>query len=150
MLYFAYGANLNKEGMKYRCPNAKPVGKFVLPNHQLVFKGVADIEERDGSLVEGVLWDITDECEQALDRFEGFPHLYVKRTYWRTTNGYSEPIMFYVMRRAEYSMPSFSYLETIRQGYRDFKLDQRCLDYALTYTEENSSGVKYYSMQWGS
>ena len=43
MFYFAYGANLNLQNMRYRCPNAKVVGHLNLPEYQLVFKGVADI-----------------------------------------------------------------------------------------------------------
>ena len=71
MFYFAYGANLNIENMKYRCPNAKPIVKFSMPNYKLVFKGVADIEYSINDSVEGVLGDSTDTCEQALDVFEG-------------------------------------------------------------------------------
>ena len=149
MLYFAYGANLNKAGMERRCPNAVPVGKFIMPNHQLVFKGVADIEEQEGSFVEGVLWDITDECEKALDRFEGYPYLYIKKLHWKQCNGFAEPVMFYVMKKSELSFPSQGYVDCIREGYEDFNLDQRCLDYALNYTKKNDSGLKHYSVQWG-
>jgi hypothetical protein len=42
MLYFAYGSNLNIAGMAQRCPAAKPVSRFLLPNARLVFRGVAD------------------------------------------------------------------------------------------------------------
>ena len=76
MLYFAYGSNLNQEQMSGRCPDAKPLGKFTLENWRLVFRGVADIEPHEGSLLMCGLWDITSRDEKNLDRYEGFPRLY--------------------------------------------------------------------------
>ena len=77
-LYFAYGANLNVEHMEYRCPKAKPICTMNLPEWRLVFRNVADIEPAKGQSVSGLLWTITDDCEKALDIFEGYPHLYRK------------------------------------------------------------------------
>ena len=34
--YFAYGSNLNKEQMKFRCPKAKAIGGLELPKAQFV------------------------------------------------------------------------------------------------------------------
>ena len=42
MYYLAYGMNTNKEAMAHRCPKAKPMGGFYLPNYRLIFRGVAD------------------------------------------------------------------------------------------------------------
>ena len=42
MYYLAYGMNTNRDAMAARCPNAKPMGGFYLPNHRLIFRGVAD------------------------------------------------------------------------------------------------------------
>ena len=39
-LYIAYGSNLNLKQMKYRCPTAKLVGKGVVENYELQFKGM--------------------------------------------------------------------------------------------------------------
>lgn len=36
--YIAYGSNLNKDQMKYRCPDAKLVGTGSIPNYQLLFE----------------------------------------------------------------------------------------------------------------
>ena len=38
-LYIAYGSNLNLKQMKYRCPTAKLIGKGVVENYGLQFKG---------------------------------------------------------------------------------------------------------------
>ena len=79
--YFAYGANTNNENMKYRCPLAINLGKLILPDYRLVFRGVADIEPYAGSSVQGVLWEITEDCEKSLDVYEGYPHLYRKESF---------------------------------------------------------------------
>ena len=44
-LYGAYGSNLNKDQMSFRCPNAKAVTSYELKGHALKFRGVADVEE---------------------------------------------------------------------------------------------------------
>ena len=78
MLYGAYGANLNMANMEVRCPQAKPILGFTLVGFRLVFNGVADIIKHKGAKVPIGLWKITDKCEKALDKFEGFPYLYKK------------------------------------------------------------------------
>ena len=38
-LYVAYGSNLNREQMRYRCPTAKFVGTGIIEGYELQFKG---------------------------------------------------------------------------------------------------------------
>ncbi len=70
-LYFAYGSNLNKEQMVFRCPGAEPVGQASLDGWELEFRRVLTIVRKPGGVVEGGLWLITDDNELALDRYEG-------------------------------------------------------------------------------
>ena len=77
--YFAYGSNMNHEHMKMRCPKSKYLGPFELPGYKLVFRSVADVQQSKGDSVLGALFEITDECERSLDRYEGYPNLYTKR-----------------------------------------------------------------------
>ena len=49
-LYGAYGSNLNLKQMRRRCPNSYPLYAIYLDNFELAFKGVADLEEKVGSL----------------------------------------------------------------------------------------------------
>jgi len=123
MLYFAYGANTNINNMNGRCPNAKLVGNIILPDYELVFKGVADIEQRNGTEVQGVLWDITDDCERSLDIYEGFPTLYRKESFAVKIIDRIEDVMFYKMNRSEYSLPNVHYFNTIQNGYIQNDLD---------------------------
>lgn len=137
IFYFGYGANLNVGNMLFRCPNAKPVVKMVLPNYRLVFRGVADIEPAKGEEVQGAIWTITDKCEKALDRFEGFPHLYRKEYFTIKMTGQlakdfgkTADVMYYTMNSGEYDFPTQGYYSTIYQGYKDWNLDIDSLDTA--------------------
>lgn len=118
-LYFAYGANLNLDGMAYRCPKAQPVKSFYLKDWQLGFSSVATVRPEKGSCVPGALWKITKQCEQSLDMFEGYPNLYRKKTL--RIGG--DEIMFYVMNHDTPAEPDIGYLMTIAEGYEDWNLD---------------------------
>lgn len=132
-LYFAYGANTNLRSMALRCPAARPVAAATLSDSRLVFRGVADVEQEEGTKVFGALWEITPECEVALDRFEGFPRLYVKTYFPVQLHGQKRDVMMYVMRdqREQRRPPYDGYLETLREGYRHFGLPQEQLDRAI-------------------
>lgn len=130
-LYFAYGANLNHAGMAHRCPRARPVARAYLEDWELTFSGVASIRPAPGRRVPGALWEITEECERSLDRFEGWPTLYRKQ--WVRVNG--QRVMVYVMTYDDPEPPGGSYLETIRQGYRDWQLDTAELGQAIVRTQ---------------
>ena len=76
----AYGSNLNLANMATRCPDAKHLGSMYIPNWKLVFRHVADIVpsyDKEDLLPVGV-WEITKDCEKALDFYEGYPNLYGK------------------------------------------------------------------------
>jgi hypothetical protein len=74
-LYFAYGSNLDLEQMAQRCPDAEIVGPVRLENYELRFRGsgFATVAPKKGSVVYGLVWKITPNCEQSLDRYEEFP-----------------------------------------------------------------------------
>ena len=128
-IYGAYGSNMNLMQMGLRCPNAKVIGKGTLKNYRLTFrgigKGVANIEKMQGSSVPIVLWEITAKCEKALDIYEGYPRLYVKRDVKVITDEGAVTAMVYVMAK-EYEKlpaePSGYYLDTIWQGYINNKI----------------------------
>lgn len=136
-LYFAYGANLNMQGMAYRCPQAVAIQPFYLEDYRLAFSGVATIQPRSGHRVAGALWAITEECERSLDVFEGFPSMYRKETI--TVDGME--IMFYVMNSDQPWEPSIGYLMTIAQGYQDFGLPIEDLRAAVATTQEEQDDL---------
>ena len=70
-LYIAYGSNLNLKQMKYRCPTAKLVGKGVVENYELQFKGMphcsyATIAPCIGKSVPVALWSFSREMKNFL------------------------------------------------------------------------------------
>ena len=80
-LYFAYGANMEREGMARRCPRAKPLGLARLARHRLAVmrEGWLTVARDQRATVHGVLWDLAFADIPALDRYEGLPHgLYAK------------------------------------------------------------------------
>lgn len=135
-LYVAYGSNLHLKQMGGRCPLAKVVGKGMLKDWQLTFRGVATIEPLEGAETPVAVWEIQPSDEVALDRYEGYPSLYRKEDVTVTMDDGSElTAMVYIMNRGYPSLPNQGYFNTIRQGYDDVGLDPIYLKEALTDTE---------------
>jgi gamma-glutamylcyclotransferase (GGCT)/AIG2-like uncharacterized protein YtfP len=126
-LYFAYGANMHPGQMSWRCPAAQAREAFILRNWELKFYGHATIEPKPDAECAGVLWSLTPECEQALDRFEGFPDYYTKRT-WQQDGVW---IMFYEMTPPKTGRPSSGYVDNIVTSYHDWGLPLSRLQTAL-------------------
>ena len=74
--YLAYGSNLNRNQMRMRCPGAKPLGTAVIEGYRLLFKGsktgaYLTIEPAEGHYVPVAVWQVTEDDEKVLDRYEG-------------------------------------------------------------------------------
>ena len=132
-LYFAYGSNLNHEGMARRCPDSEPLGRATLEGWQLTFQGVADIRPRRGARTHGALWRISDSDLERLDAYEGYPSLYGREKVQVLSGGDEMVAVTYVMRDEDHylGLPSTEYLETIRQGYEQWELPLIALDFAV-------------------
>ena len=129
--YFAYGSNLHHAQMKKRCPKCRYIKKYILNHYQLTFRskfGAADIERRTGKKVYGALYIISKCAEKRLDVYEEYPTLY-KKMYFKFNN---EKIMTYIMpKKTKLVPPTSKYLNTIKQGYKDCKLNMKSLNAAL-------------------
>lgn len=140
-LYFAYGSNINLTQMAYRCPHATPLMPVMLHGYELTFRGggVATVIPKENSVVPGLLWSLTPECEKSLDHYEGFPHFYHKADIAVTDpeTGKIYHCMMYEMdeRYREPYLPSFSYFGGIAEGYRQNSMDARPLYDALHKVE---------------
>ena len=141
-VYLAYGSNLNLEQMGYRCPDAEVIGSTVLQDYHLVFRGgrhngVATIEMKRGSSVPVLLWQITEKCERALDRYEGHPHLYRKKKLIVNLDGDELVAMAYIMNEGPpMAMPDAYYYSTILDGYYDCGFDENILKQAVRESME--------------
>ena len=131
MLYFAYGSNLNHFQMKRRCKDSIFLKKFELKGYRLTFRSkyrAADIEKKRNSIVPGGLFEISKSDEKKLDVYEDYPILY-KKIYF---DYYNSKVMTYTMvSKSEFRYPTERYLNVVKQGYRDCKLDRKYLLKAL-------------------
>lgn len=136
-LYIAYGSNLNLAQMAARCPSARVYAKGVLNNWELVYRGAmtnshATIKRKPGSAVPILIWEIQPRDEYRLDIYEGYPHYYFKKNIMVDIGGRKKKAMAYIMDERQLpGRPSRSYIETIRQGYADNKMDMSILEKSL-------------------
>ena len=131
MLYFAYGSNLNLSQMKRRCKDSVFLKKINLENFRLTFRSryrAADIEPKKNSLVPGGLFEISKSDEKKLDLYEDYPILYKK--YYFILDG--RKVMTYTMvKKTPFRFPTERYLNIVKRGYLDCKLDKKFLNRAL-------------------
>ena len=128
IFYFAYGSNLNHQQMKnIRCIGSKYLKTIFLKDYKLSFchpnklnkYGYANIVKKKGSKVPGAIWEITKKHEKILDRYEEFPNSYQKKYFY--LNG--KKIMFYIMNKCFIKKPPKSYINTIKEGYKNCNID---------------------------
>jgi len=137
MKYFAYGMNTNKRQMAVRCPQAQSLGPAKLPEHEFRFSIHADIIPNPEFDTEGVLWEITDECERALDALEGFPTYYEKKMVNVLYDGeWVEAMVYYMTGDLPDDYPSDGYLEMLFEGYQEHGVDTTQIYSSLALIEQ--------------
>ena len=131
MLYFAYGSNLHHFQMKRRCKDSNFLKKINLKDFRLTFRSkyrAADIEPKKNSVVPGALFKISKSDEKKLDVYEDFPILYKKYYFYH----YGKKVMTYTMtKKTKFRYPTKRYLNIVKNGYRDCKLEKNYLLLAL-------------------
>ena len=131
MLYFAYGSNLNHFQMKKRCKDSKFLKKINLKDFKLTFRSMyraADIEPKRNSIVPGALFEISKIDEKKLDLYEDFPILYKKHYF---LHDHKKVMTYTMLKKTPFTYPKERYLNTIKKGYKDCKLDENYLLKAL-------------------
>ena len=141
MLYVAYGSNINLPQMAFRCPHSKVVGTAMVKNWELEFRGVATIVPKKDTEVPVLLWELDPRDIPALNRYEGFPHLYRQQDIEVETSGGIVKGMVYLMNRGEISPPSQGYLQTIWDGYRANGMDTSYLVEAAARAYDYASDI---------
>lgn len=128
--YVAYGSNLNKRQMAYRCPHSTPVCAAELRGYELLFKGsktgsYATVEPKEGSSVPVGLWLIDKADEKNLDRYEGYPTFYYKKDVVVHTPDGPRSAMVYIMHEDHpIGQPTEHYIDVCLEGYDDFGLNK--------------------------
>lgn len=145
-LVFAYGSNLDKKQMLWRCPSARFVARATLADHALVFAGfsvrwrgaVASLEQRLGGHVFGVVYRLEAPDLARLDGFEGCPGAYIRKTASATSRrGTRLRVQAYVQPEPHFQMagPSNRYFNTIWRAYERLGFDPRPLFSAVKNLE---------------
>lgn len=155
--YIAYGSNLHVAQMQRRCPGAVAVGTAMLQGWRLAFRGsktgayLTIIPDGESEVPVGI-WKIDAEHERALDRYEGYPTFYQKKTIrlrmrllhpterfsCRTINA-----MVYVMDpRCVPGEPSQLYVQTCAVGYKCFGLPEEYLSEAVMHAHWETRPIK--------
>ena len=102
-----------------------------LKDFRLTFRSkyrAADIEPKKNSIVPGGLFEISKSDEKKLDIYEDFPMLY-KKYYFKH---YGKKVMTYTMvNKTPFRYPTERYLNIVKRGYKDCKLDNSVLIKAL-------------------
>lgn len=141
--YIAYGSNLNISQMRMRCPSARVIGTSVVPDYELLFRGsktgsYLTIEPKKGAGVPVVVWETTADDEARLDRYEGFPTFYYKAEMTLSVKGIrtgkirERKVYVYIMHEDRpIGMPSYRYVSTCMEGYRNFGFDEDVLYKAI-------------------
>ena len=142
--YLAYGSNLSVEQMLRRCPDAVYVGTGKIKDHRLLFRGsmtgsYLTIEKKKGRTVPVVVWKVSDEDEEALDLYEGFPRFYRKEELEIEVHSLIDgtPIgtvlaFVYIMDETRpLGRPSSLYLRVCEEGYKRFGFDRKLLQRAV-------------------
>lgn len=142
-VYIAYGSNMSKEQMEYRCPAARVLGTGFLTGYELNFCGnkngrnFASVIKKAGAETPVVLWETTSSDERRLDCYEGFPSFYRKEMIQRDmlkiadiSTAFDEAYI-YIMNSEYFGIPSNDYFTGIYFAYKDFGIDTKYLEDAL-------------------
>ncbi|MFG1933730.1 poly-gamma-glutamate hydrolase family protein [Mycobacterium sp. NPDC048908] len=137
--YFAYGSNLCVRQMAQRCPGAVNPKPARLADHDWLIneRGVATVEPFDGSLVHGVLWQVTDHDLATLDSAEGVPMRYRRDRLTVYTDDGPSDAWVYIDHRVDPGPPRPGYLERIVAGATHHGLPRRWIEFLRRWDPAN-------------
>ena len=131
--YFAYGSNISSVQMRTRCPDAIFNGAGYLKDYDFLIneRGVATIIPQEGSIVYGVIWEVSPKDIESLDIYEGVRQgIYIKQNDICINIKTKKILAFiYMADNQEIGAPRHGYLEKI--------IDNACiLDFDSNYVDK--------------
>ncbi|MBQ8697688.1 MAG: gamma-glutamylcyclotransferase [Schwartzia sp.] len=148
--YIAYGSNMDFGQMQGRCPEAEFLGAGMLKDWRLMFKGsltgsYATIEKEKGCVTPVLLWKVSATDEERLDRYEGFPTFYYKKTVtvesvaavnasWAPKSKRCKGMAYIMHEERGLGLPSGLYYDVLARAYRLFGFDMAILEEALAFS----------------
>ncbi len=122
MLYFAYGSNMDRKQMRYRCPDSTFLFVACLKDYKIGFTkyssgwdcGVADIIESKGDNVWGLVYNISKKDLISLDQYEGHPNYYRQKKVkiFRDDIAY-DTLTYKVVEKEDFIKPSYNYIRIL-------------------------------------
>jgi gamma-glutamylcyclotransferase (GGCT)/AIG2-like uncharacterized protein YtfP len=128
--YFAYGSNVDPDGMSNRAPNAVALGGATLPGYRLAFDAVATVVPSEDGRVFGALWSVSRDDLRRLDRYEGEGTTYDRRPLTVRFEGRDVEAFVYLLRNPAIARPPSGYYWAIERGFRAFCLPVEALQRA--------------------
>lgn len=127
-LYFAYGLNMDRDGMRQRCPGAVALGPAVLERHGF-FIGLAgwgSVRPAAGERVHGVLWRLTPRDLAVLHSYELLHKgVYEVRHLPVLCGARCVSAMIYQLRRRQDGRARPGYIEACVAAARSWQLPER-------------------------
>ena len=122
-LYFAYGSNMNRPQMNFRCKSSRAVAIAKLPNWKFLInsRGVATVVPKNGKVAYGVVWAISRDNERSLDYYEGVREkIYSKSEVEILIEEKKISTLIYIAENQSPGVPRKGYLETVIDGAKSF------------------------------
>jgi gamma-glutamylcyclotransferase len=130
VIYFAYGSNMNRAQMRARCPESRVLGHGFVMDHVLVFaqwstaraSSVASILRSPGDRTLGRVYELSEADVRRLDRFEGYPNQYKKKSVkvqMLKPSHKLNAMTYYIPRPFEESPPATPYFNIIAGAYAE-------------------------------
>ena len=127
--YFAFGSNMDEQQMKNRKAEFAERQNGVMANWKLVFNkinrkkegsGYANIVPEYGSIVEGIIYKVSEDAIRILDDWEGVPIAYHKKTMLvENSNKKSVDCIIYIANHSKTDnslKPERKYLDHLLEG----------------------------------
>jgi hypothetical protein len=113
------------------------VGVAELVDYELEFAYHCNIKPALGSSVPGLLWTITDQDLEALDWTEGYPAYYDRVQVPVLIDELPlNAVVYFMPGKTQPCPPGRGYLDLVRTGYAQNKINQTQLDLALNKSYE--------------
>ena len=144
-LYFAYGSNISRAGMKRRCPTAWAVGTAVLEGYRFFvgINGWGSVEKAAGDSVYGVLWHIRPRDRAALHAYELLDKgLYAVRTLPVKHGTRRVSAMVYLLRRRDPGRPKPGYIAMIAAAARTWNLPEDYVRSLERWSQSRFTGAR--------
>ena len=122
-LYFAYGSNMNRPQMNFRCKRSHAVAIAKLPSWKFLInsRGVATVVPKNGKVAYGVVWAISRDNERSLDYYEGVREkIYSKSEVEILIEEKKISTLIYIAENQSPGVPRKGYLETVIDGAKSF------------------------------